>query len=110
MHELAITQSIIEICEQHAAGKRVLAVVLEIGELSGVVPESVEFCFEACGKETSLCGARLVIDRPPGRGRCRGCGAAFPIAALYDPCPNCNGYGIEIVAGQELRVKELEVE
>ncbi len=100
----------VDICQQHAAGRRVSAVVLEIGALSGVVPEAVEFCFEACAQGTLLEGATLTIENIQGRGCCSGCGAEFPVRAYYDPCPACGGYGIAITAGEELRVKELEVE
>ncbi len=110
MHELSITQGIVEICENSAEGRRVLSVTLEIGELSNVVPEAVEFCFEACTKDTHLEGAHLLIERVPGRGRCRECSADFPLHAYYEGCPTCGGYKVEIVSGEELRVKELEVE
>ena len=110
MHELSITQSVVEICRQNSAGRRVSEVVLEIGALSGVVPEAVEFCFAACARGTLLEGATLTIDRIPGQGRCGGCGAVFPVSAYFDPCPHCGGYGVAITAGEELRVKELEVE
>ncbi|HEY6872919.1 MAG TPA: hydrogenase maturation nickel metallochaperone HypA [Geobacteraceae bacterium] len=110
MHEMSITQSVVEICERNAAGRRVTAVVLEVGSLSGVVPEAVEFCFDACTRDTLLAGARLVIERIPARGRCFDCGAEFAVAAYYDPCPACGGYRIELLAGEELRVKELEVD
>jgi hydrogenase nickel incorporation protein HypA/HybF len=109
LHEMSITQSIVEICESNATGRQVLSVVLEIGELSNIVPDSVEFCFEACTRETLLEGARLVIDRIAGRGRCRECNAEFALHSYYDPCPACSGYQVEILAGEELRVKELEV-
>lgn len=110
MHELSITQGMVDICEQHAKGGRVTSVIVVIGALSGVVPEAVEFCFEACTRGTGLEGAQLLIERVPGMGRCLDCGAAFPLAAYYDPCPGCGAYGIKIVSGEELRVKELEVE
>lgn len=110
MHEMSITQGVVEICERNAAGRRVLAVVMEIGELSNVMPDAVEFCFEACTKGTLLDGARLVIERIQGRGRCRGCAAEFAVKAFYESCPACGGYGVEILSGEELRVKELEVE
>lgn len=110
MHEMSITQSVVEICEGHAAGRRVIEVVLEIGELSGVVPESVEFCFEACTRGTLLEGARLKLELTPGQGRCPSCQGEFPIKSLFDPCPGCGGFGLAIVSGEELRVKELELE
>lgn len=110
MHEMSITQSVVDICTQHAGGKRVLEVTLEVGQLSGVVPEAVEFCFEACTKETSLEGARLKIELIAARGRCRDCGAEFSLGAYHEPCVACGGFGVDILAGEELRVKELEIE
>lgn len=109
MHEMSIMQSVVEICEKIAEGRRVVAVTLEIGELSAVLPHALEFCFEACTTETLLKGAALSIERVPGRGQCR-CGIEFPMSAWYDPCPSCGGYGAVLICGQELRVKELEVE
>lgn len=110
MHEMSITQSVVEICEGHAQGRRVTEVVLEIGALSGVVPDSVEFCFEACTKGTLLDGARLCIVTIPGVGRCAGCGGEAPVASLFDPCPSCGGFALELVSGEELRVRELLLE
>jgi hydrogenase nickel incorporation protein HypA/HybF len=110
MHELSITQNIVEICERNAGGRRVLSVTLEIGDLSGVMPDAVEFCFSACISGTLLEGAQLEIDRVAGAGRCRECGAETAVRSYFDPCPACGAYGVEIVRGEELRVKELEVE
>ena len=69
MHELSITQSVVEICEQNAGGRRVLSVTLEVGGLSGIVPDAVEFCFEACTRGTLLEGAKLIIERVEPKGR-----------------------------------------
>ncbi len=110
MHELSIAQGVVDICERSAAGRRVTGVTLEIGELSGVAPDAVEFCFAACAAGTLLDGAALAIVRVAGQGYCAGCGINFPIRACYDPCPACGGYGVAVVAGEELRVRELEVE
>ena len=110
MHELAITRGIVEICEKNADGRKVTAVIVEIGALSGVVPEAVEFSFEACASGTVVEGARLIIDRIAARGRCPECGAESAPATYYDPCPACGGYGLEILAGEEMRVKEMEVD
>lgn len=110
MHELSLTQSVVEICEQNAGGRRVLSVTLEVGELSGIVPDSVEFCFEACTRGTLLEGAKLNITRIPPKGLCRECGVEFPVSAYYDSCPSCGGFTVELLTGEEMRVKELEVE
>lgn len=109
MHEMSITQGIVEICQENAAGRQVLEVTLEVGALSGVIPDAVEFCFAACTAGTVLEGARLVIEEIAGQGHCGSCGADFEVRAYYDPCPSCGSFGVAIVAGEELRVKELEV-
>ena len=110
MHEMSITQGIIDICEQHAGGRRVLSVDVEIGELSSVVPDAIEFCFEACSQGTPLEGARINIIRIPGRGQCLGCGGDTPLPALFGACQLCGGYRVKVVAGEEMRVREIEVD
>lgn len=110
MHELSIVSGVVEICEQHAAGRRVLAVTLTIGALSGVVPEALAFCFEAGTNGTLLEGARLEIERIPATGFCTACNETAEITACFDPCPRCGGYPLEIRSGEEMRVKDLEVE
>ncbi|MEM1347236.1 MAG: hydrogenase maturation nickel metallochaperone HypA [Myxococcota bacterium] len=73
MHELSITQNIVAIVAEKAAGRPVQAVTLRIGELAGVEVEAVRFCFDVCAKGTSVEGAKLEIEQPPGRGRCTAC-------------------------------------
>ncbi|MBW6511652.1 MAG: hydrogenase maturation nickel metallochaperone HypA [Desulfuromonadaceae bacterium] len=113
MHELGITQSIIEIAQAHARAEnaaQVLSVTVEIGALSGVVPDAVEFCFEACSKETLLDGARLIIEFIPGRARCSACAWEDQIDQLTYACPGCGNLSLERLQGEELRVKELEID
>jgi hydrogenase nickel incorporation protein HypA/HybF len=110
MHEMSITQGIIDICESHAGGRRVLSVDVEIGELSSVVPDAVAFCFEACSQDTLLQGARLTIVRIPGSGLCLDCGAETPLTAIFGACQHCGSYKVRIVTGEEMRVREIEVE
>jgi hydrogenase nickel incorporation protein HypA/HybF len=110
MHEMSITQGIIEICESYAGGRRVLCVDVEIGELSSVVPDAVEFCFEACSQGTLLEGARINIIRIPGSGQCQDCGAQTPLTALFGACQHCGGYRVTVVSGEEMRVREIEVD
>jgi hydrogenase nickel incorporation protein HypA/HybF len=110
MHEMSITQGIIELCLEHADGRRVTSLDIEIGELSSVVPEAVEFCFEACSKETALEGARLNIVRVPGKGVCLDCGRETALPELYGACCHCDSNRVTVVAGEELRVREIEVD
>lgn len=110
MHEMSITQGIIDLCLEHASGRRVRSLHVEIGELGSVVPEAIEFCFEACSRETPLEGARLNIIRVPGLGECQECGLETSLTELYASCRHCGSNRVVIVTGEELRVREIEVD
>lgn len=108
VHELSITQSIVDVVSNHAGDSRVLAVRLTVGRLSGVVPDAVRFCFDLLTEGTPLEGARLDIDQPAGLARCRSCGSEFTLPDLVLLCP-CGSADVELLAGRELRVTSLEV-
>jgi len=113
LHEVGITRSIVEIAERTAreqGAARVISVTVAIGDLSGVVPEAVEFCFEACTRETLLEGTRLIIDRIPGKGRCRECAGEVPLDSFTFACPACGSFDLERLQGDELKIIELEVD
>ncbi len=113
MHELGITQNIVEIAERTArehGGRMIRSVTVEIGMLSGVVPEAVAFCFDACSRGTMLEGARLNIETIPGRGRCPQCSTEQEIDNTSFACESCGALGLERISGEELRIKELEVD
>ncbi|MDX2100209.1 MAG: hydrogenase maturation nickel metallochaperone HypA [Leptolyngbyaceae cyanobacterium bins.59] len=109
MHELGITQNIVAIVSEHAGNNRVQRVVLEIGQLSAILPEAIEFCFEVCSRETVVEGAQLEILEIPGLGRCRSCGTEVPLKTPFGIC-DCGSRDLEIIQGQELKIKELETE
>lgn len=108
MHELGITQSIIEICAEHAAGAKVLRVTLEIGQLTAVMPDAIRFCFDVCTEGTALGGAALDIVDVAGRGRCRSCLREMEMNDFLVHC-DCGSIDIECIAGEGLRIKEMEV-
>jgi hydrogenase nickel incorporation protein HypA/HybF len=108
MHELGITQNIVAIVAEHARGRAVTRVVVEIGELAGVMADAVAFCFDAVAAGTPLEGAVLEIRRIEARGRCRACGTEFVQRALYTPCP-CGSYAVERLTGAELSIKQYEL-
>jgi hydrogenase nickel incorporation protein HypA/HybF len=107
MHELAITQSVVDQISERLGGVKITRVTLEIGRLSGVVCDSVRFCFEACAQGTALEGARLEIIETAGRARCRGCGACFDVDDLFALC-RCGSADLELLGGQELKIREVE--
>lgn len=109
MHELAITQEIVRVVEEQAAGSRVTRVVVEIGRVSGILADSVRFCFDLCAKGTVAEGAELTIDEIAGRARCRLCSAQLELDEPFGLCA-CGSADLEVLAGQELRVREMEVD
>jgi hydrogenase nickel incorporation protein HypA/HybF len=113
VHELSLAQSIVEIVQNTArenGGGRVVTVGLRVGDLSGVVVDSLSFCFSAITSGTPLEGARLHIDRVPVRARCRDCAAESNIEDLTFLCPACGNGNLEITSGRELQVSHIEVE
>lgn len=110
MHEMSITQGIIELCLEHAGGRRIRLLEVEIGQLSSAVPEAIEFCFEACSRDTLLEAALLTIIRTPGKGLCQECGRETALTELYGSCELCGSNRVVIIAGEELRVREIEVD
>ena len=108
MHELSITQSVVTAVTQRLRDARVRRIRLEVGQLSGLVPDSVRFCFEMVAAGTTCEGAVLEIDEPPGRARCRTCGTPFETAEVLPLCP-CGSADVEVQGGQELRIREVEV-
>ena len=109
MHELGITQYIVAIVTEQAQGAKVQLVVLEIGKLSGVLPQAIEFCFDICTQNTVLVGAKLEIREITGLARCRQCGAEIAIDKPFGVC-GCGSVQLDLIAGQELKIKQIELE
>jgi hydrogenase nickel incorporation protein HypA/HybF len=109
MHELSLTQSIVDSVAERFGDTPVVAVRLEIGRLSGVVVDSIRFCFDLVAEGTTLDGARLEIVEPPGRGRCRECATIFDIDDPFVLCPPCGSANVEVLSGRELRILSVEL-
>ena len=108
MHELGITRSVIAICSENAGGSAVKRVTLEIGRLSAIMPDAVRFCFDICAKGTVVEGASLEILEIQGKALCADCGSEFGLNDLVGRC-ECGSSDLSIIAGEELKVKEMEV-
>src|SRR3990172_9586664 len=107
MHELSIAQSILDIVREYVPEPRsgeVQFIKVRLGGLSGVVPESLDFCFSAIISDTSLKQAKLEIERVPTRLRCLVCEKTIVIEGPVLLCPECDGHDIELISGAELQV------
>jgi hydrogenase nickel incorporation protein HypA/HybF len=112
MHEMSLAEGVIQLIEQHAKDQNfseVTLVHLEIGKLSNVEVDSMRFCFEAVCENTIASGAKLQITESPGVGWCMDCEKQISYQALYQPCPDCDGHKIQVTGGNEMLIKELEV-
>jgi hydrogenase nickel incorporation protein HypA/HybF len=110
MHELPITQSILEIALRHADGKRVTDIHLVMGELSKVVDESVQFYWDIVAQDTNARGAQLHFRRVPAEFQCMVCFEKYRPEGEEFSCPHCKSVGAKIIAGEEFFVEAIDVE
>ena len=113
MHEMSIAQGILDIVYQHVAPgdrARVGDVIVRVGRLSGVIPESLEFCFGALVAETDVGRARLAIERVPIVCHCPDCDRRFDAEALIFLCPACGSGRPRLVSGADLQVVSIELD
>ena len=113
MHELAITQSMLDLVleqAEKAGANEVGRINLVIGGMSGVVEDCVKFYFEFLSKGTLAERAALSFTVVPTMARCRGCDKLFELKEFDWTCPYCQSNNMEIVAGKELFVESIEVE
>jgi hydrogenase nickel incorporation protein HypA/HybF len=108
MHELSITQSVVDAVCERAAGRTVHQVTVQVGALTAIVPEAMRFCFELATEGTVLAGASLRIERCPAVVHCRDCGADFTPPDLILLCP-CGSADVAVTAGRELQIMSMEV-
>ena len=113
MHELAITQSMLDIVlkqAEKAKAKKITKINLVIGDMTGVVSDSVQFYLEFMTKGTVAEGAQVFVQKIPSKGQCRTCKAEFEIQPFDLVCPNCQEIGLNIISGKELFVESIEVD
>ncbi len=95
---------------RQAGGSRVHTIRLRIGALSGVVPEALEFAFEALAPGTPAEGAKLAVEHVPARFWCAQCAREFQSDDLFAECPGCHSPSGELRAGREMELASLEID
>lgn len=113
MHELSLCESVVQLIEEQAQAqgfRQARMVRLEIGRLAGVEVEAMRFGFDAVARGSVADGARLEIIEVPGTAWCPHCQRQVRVQQRYDACPSCGHVPLELTAGDEMRVVELEVE
>ena len=113
MHELSIAQALLRealaAARSVAAGREISGLYLELGELSGAVPELLREAWPLAAEGSALAGARLRIKRVKARFECRDCGGKLAVGEGVT-CPDCGGRDLDMAAGREIRLTGLEVD
>lgn len=113
MHEMGIAAEVVRIaCEEAAKnGARVVkGLTLRVGRWSGVEPESLRFALEALGEGTPAARCRIEIETVEPAFDCVTCGVPYGAEDRFSPCPRCGGPGGDLVAGDEMTLREIDVE
>jgi hydrogenase nickel incorporation protein HypA/HybF len=122
MHELGMAMEIVEVVTKSLEGRKVKAVKeveIELGELRKISPEQMEQVFEMASKDTLVEGAKLKVKIKKGRVRCLGCGFSGRVEVKMEHdhshsthlhCPKCEGVSLEILEGNDIKVRNIEAE
>lgn len=113
MHELAVTQNILEVVLKEARSelaRRVTDVYLVNGPLSGMADDAIRFYWRGISRDTVCDGAELHFERISADLVCRDCGQAFITDQPYPTCPGCQSSRLRAMSGEHLQLKSIEVE
>lgn len=112
MHEMSLCEGILQALQTEAKTQgfsKVTTVWLEIGDLSSVEPDAMMFSFDVVMRNSLADGAKLEIIRVPGSAWCMQCAQSVAVKKRFDECPDCGSYQLQVTAGDEMKIKELEV-
>jgi hydrogenase nickel incorporation protein HypA/HybF len=112
MHELAVTESILDISQRHAKtanAKHVTDIYILVGQLSSIVDDSVQFYWDVIAKDTVCEKAVLHFNRVPAELKCEICETHYQLTQELTPCPSCGSNRVKILSGNEFRVESIEI-
>lgn len=113
MHELGIVIQVVKQVEDFAKQndvKKIKKLVLEIGELSGVVPHYIEDVYPMAVENSTLKNTKLQINILPGLGSCKSCGFGYNLFQSDNTCPLCDSNDYEVISGTDFNIKEIHAE
>lgn len=110
MHELGVVIEVVKVVENFARKNQLTKidmVVLQIGELSSMVPRYIEECYPAAVYGTILEDTKLKIEILPGNVICKHCSKVYNLIQNSKGCPNCKNKSWELLCGKEFLIKEI---
>jgi hydrogenase nickel incorporation protein HypA/HybF len=112
VHEVSLLENILDTLQSYAQSQhftKVIQIELEIGALSGVSADALQFGFDAVMKGSLAEQATLTIHPISGVGKCRVCNTYSQLTTLHDPCHHCGAFGMMVTKGTQMRIKALKV-
>jgi hydrogenase nickel incorporation protein HypA/HybF len=113
MHELPVSQNILEISLKYANrenASKILNIYVVIGQLTSFIDESIQFYWDIISKDTIAEGAELKFTRIPAEFMCKLCNYSFPLSENQFTCPNCQSNQVEIIKGKEFYLDSIDIE
>jgi len=113
MHELAITEQIMDIALRHARdanARRVTDLHLQIGALSSIIDDSVQFYWDIITQDSLCEGATLHFHKVPAQFHCQDCNQVYTLEQELTACPHCDGIHVKIISGQEFQLTSIDIE
>jgi len=113
MHELSVAESIWNVINDELKklkGKKLLSVKIVIGELSGVVPDALDFYLNLLKDDMGQPQATFTYEYVPVQFQCQSCGNVFTVDKPMFTCPQCGSGDVKIISGNEFYIEEMEVE
>jgi hydrogenase nickel incorporation protein HypA/HybF len=113
MHELAVTQSVLDIASRHAQqaqASRVTDIHIVVGRLSSIVDDSVQFYWDMISEGTICAGAQLHFERRPAKMACQECGTTYVLEGELVLCPQCGSAMVKVISGDEFWLDSIEIE
>ena len=112
MHEIGVVKQVVRTVEDFAKENgvdRIEEIVLDIGELSLVIPKYVEEIYPIETKGTILDGAKLIMNVVPGLAECDECDEIFNVIEHEGYCPNCGSFEKTVLSGRDFSIREIHV-
>ena len=112
MHEIGVVRSMVKTVTAFAEANQITdiaEIVVDVGELSLVIPEYVEELYPPVVKGTPLENTKLIVNIVPGMAECDDCDEIFNVIACNGHCPNCNSFNKTVLSGRDFTVREIHV-
>lgn len=113
MHELAVTESILDIAvkyAQQAEAQRVTDLYLVIGRLSSIVDDSVQFYWDMISENSLCAGSKLHFQRVPAQMLCLDCNQEYTLDSELQGCPHCDSAKVKVISGDQFFLDSIEIE